>query len=227
MRNQSAAIPTFRASNCHCGSTSRFTTVAEVEDAATSLTIIDDQSSPQFAPTPLHWIVADRTRAIVLEQDQSGLHVYHDGFGVLTNQPGFDFHRQNMRNYMALSSTWPDDVQMGSQKLTPLGVGASLIGLPGDTSSISRFVRAAYLNAHYPAQKDEKSNVSPLFHTLSSVAMTKGLSHMADGSYEYTIYTGGWSSKSKTYYYSTYDDPAIRAVKLDEAHATADQPTMM
>lgn len=204
--------------------TSNFTTVDEVEKAAANLVITDDQSDPHFAPTPLHWIVADKNRAIVLEQDEKGLHLYHDGFGVLTNQPGFDFHRQNMRNYVALRSQWPGDRVMGTEKLTPLGVGPSIVGLPGDSSSISRFVRVAYLNASYPAQEGEKDNVTRLFHTLGSVSMVKGMTAMANGHYEYTLYTAGWSSATHTYYYSTYDDPAIRSVALNDQLATAKEP---
>lgn len=203
---------------------SRFATVEEVEQAAQDLVITDDQSSPEFAPTPLHWIVADKNSAIVLEQDAKGLHVYKDGFGVLTNQPGFGFHEQNMRNYIALTNQWPGNKTLGSQKVTPLGVGPSIIGMPGDTSSISRFVRVAFLNANYPAQNGEKDNITRLFRTLGSVGMVKGLSKMADGSFEYTIYTAGWSSRSHTYYYSTYDDPAIRAVRLDDKKASASAP---
>ncbi len=204
--------------------TTNFTSVDEVEKAAQDLVITDDQSDPQFAPTPLHWIVADQTRAIVLEQDENGLHVFHDGFGILTNQPGFDFHRQNMRNYIAVRSAWPGDRMMGTEKLTPLGVGPSVVGLPGDTSSISRFVRVAYLNASYPSQKGEKDNITRLFRTLGSVSMVKGMTQMADGNYEYTLYTAGWSSATHTYYYSTYDDPAIRAVAMTEQRVNANSP---
>lgn len=207
--------------------TTRFSTVAQVEEAARDLVITDDRSSEQFAPAAMHWIVGDKTGAIVLEQDTHGLHVYHDGFGVLTNQPGFDFHRQNMRNYLGLSNTWPGEGTMGSEKLTPLGVGASSVGLPGDVSSISRFVRAAYVTSHYPDQSGERDNITRLFRTLGSVAMAKGMAQMADGASEYTLYTSGWSAAERTYYYSTYDDPAIRRVTLDGVRADGGRPVVL
>ena len=87
--------------------------------------------------------------------------------------------------------------------------------LPGDFSSPSRFVRAAYFNAHYPACASEKENVARLFDTLQGVAMIKGGAKMADGDFEYTVYTGGFSEASKTYYYRTYDDLTLHSVSLD------------
>lgn len=207
--------------------TSCFSSVDEVEQAAARLVITDDQSSPRYAPSPLHWIVADGDRCVVLEQDDTGLHVYHDGFGVLTNQPGFDFHRQNMRNYMALSDPWPASRDMGSESVSPLGVGTGLLGMPGDTSSASRFVRAVFLNTNYPRQSGEKDNLTRLFRTLGSVAMVKGMSKMADGRYEYTLYTAGWSSATRTYSFSTYDDPTIRAFRLEDLEDGISLPTVV
>ena len=89
-------------------------------------------------------------------------------------------------------------------------------GLPGDYYSPSRFVRVAYLNAHYPQKGTEEENVSRLFHTLAGVAMIDGAARMADGDFELTIFTGGVSCRTNTYYFSTYDDPAIRSVALGD-----------
>ena len=89
-------------------------------------------------------------------------------------------------------------------------------GLPGGFYSTDRFIRVAYLNTHYPVQSDEATNVSRLFHTLTGVAMIDGGAQMGDGAYEKTIYTGGYSTRTKTYYYSTYEDPAIQSVAMGD-----------
>lgn len=88
-------------------------------------------------------------------------------------------------------------------------------GLPGDYYSPSRFIRVAYLNTHYPVKSSEEENVSRLFHTLNGVSMIDGAAAMADGTFEKTIYTGGYSTRTKTYYYNTYEDPAIKSVALE------------
>ena len=68
----------------------------------------------------------------------------------------------------------------------------------------------------------EEENVSRLFHTLTGVAMIDGAAAMADGAYEKTIYTGGYSAATKTYYYNTYDDPAIQKVAMGDYNLDTD-----
>lgn len=87
-------------------------------------------------------------------------------------------------------------------------------GVPGDYYSPSRFVRAAYVNAHYPNKPTEEENVSRAFHTLQQVAMVDGSAAMGSGEFERTIYTGLFSSRTGTYYWNTYDDPAIQRVAM-------------
>jgi choloylglycine hydrolase len=99
--------------------------------------------------------------------------------------------------------------------MTAFGSGSWMRGLPGDYYAPSRFVRVAYLNTHYPMKSTEEENVSRLFHTLAGVAMIDGAAEMADGKCEITVYTGGYSAATKTYYYNTYENPAIVAVKMD------------
>ena len=103
--------------------------------------------------------------------------------------------------------------------LVPFGSGSHMRGIPGDYYSPSRFVRAAYVNAHYPQQADEEENVSRAFHTLQQVAMVDGCAAMGSGEFEKTIYTGLFSSRTSTYYWNTYDDPAIRSVAMAD-HAS-------
>ena len=88
---------------------------------------------------------------------------------------------------------------------------------------MSRFVRAAYTNAHYPNKEGEQDNVTRLFKTLSSAAMIEGMSAMADGQYEKTIFTSGFSANTMTYYKNTYDDPTIRAYAMADFDETSNQ----
>ena len=101
-------------------------------------------------------------------------------------------------------------------ELLPYGSGAGMRGIPGDYYSTSRFVRVAYLNSHYPVQSGEKANVSRMFHELEGVAMIDGAARMTNGEFERTVYTGGYSAATRTYYFNTYEDPAIRSVAMDD-----------
>ena len=151
-----------------------------------------------------------------MEYTSNGMEIFENPVDVLTNQPGYGWHRENLRNYLNLFPQMPHEVRWGAETMRPFGTGSLAQGLPGDTYSTSRFIRVAYHNTHYPLQSGESANIARLFHTLSSVAMIEGASQMTDRSYEKTIYTGGYSSATQTYYYNTYEDFAIKSVSLND-----------
>ena len=193
-----------------------FSSVDEAEKALREVAIVAKPVNDKFPVSQLHWIIGDAERSIVVEYTAKGMEIFDNDTDVLANQPGFLWHRENLRNYMNLQSDMPESVDWQKAELKPFGSGSLMRGIPGDYYSTSRFVRVAYLNSHYPAKETEAENVSRLFHTLAGVAMIDGAAKMADGMYEKTIYTGGFSAKTNTYYYNTYEDPGIKSVCMDE-----------
>lgn len=194
--------------------TMNFASVDEVEKALENVAIVAKPINEKYPVSMLHWIIGDAKRSIVVEYTKNHMEVYKNDVDVLANQPGFEWHRENLRNYMNLSGSMPKEAVWNAAKLTPFGSGSMMRGLPGDYYSTSRFVRAAYLNSNYPVKSTENENVSRMFHTLAGVSMIDGAAEMHDGMYEKTVYTGGFSSASNTYYYNTYDDPAIKSVSM-------------
>lgn len=194
---------------------STFATVDEVEAALPNVAIVAKAINEKYPVSMLHWLIADKNRSIVVEYMDSGMHVHRDELDVLTNQPEFHWHVEHVRNYMAVTPEVPADTAWDEQKLTAFGSGFGMLGLPGEFSSPSRFVRAAYFNSHYPDQNGEDANVTRLFRTLSGAAMIKGGARMSDGDFEFTVYTGGYSQATKTYYHAEYDEPSIKAVRMD------------
>ena len=193
-----------------------FKTVDEVEKALKDVAIVARPINDQYPVSQLHWIIGDAKRSIVVEYTERGMEIFKNDVDILTNQPGYAWHKENLRNYMNLFPQMPKEVKWRKETLTAFGSGSLMRGIPGDYYAPSRFVRVAYLNTHYPDKTSEEENVSRLFHTLTGVAMIDGAAAMADGAFEKTIYTGGYSSKTKTYYYSTYEDPAIVSVKMED-----------
>ena len=193
-----------------------FSTVDEVEEALKNTAIVAKPINEQFPVSELHFIIGDKDRSIVVEYTEKGMGIFKNDVDILTNQPGYAWHQENLRNYMNLEPRRPAEVKWGKQKLVPFGSGSMMRGIPGDYYSPSRFVRAAYLNTHYPVKNNEDENVIRLFHTLTGVAMIDGAAAMDSGKFEKTIYTGGYSTASKTYYYNTYDNPAIMHVSMDD-----------
>ena len=196
--------------------TLNFTSVEEVEKALKNVAIVAKPVNDQFPVSELHWIIGDAKKSIVVEYTDKGMEIFENHVDILTNQPGYDWHEENLRNYMNLFPQMPKEVKWQKQTMKPFGSGSLLRGLPGGFYSTDRFVRVAYFNTHYPPKTTEEGNVSRLFHTLASVAMIDGGAAMADGAFEKTIYTGGYSARTKTYYYNTYEDPAIVAVPMSD-----------
>lgn len=201
-----------------------FSNVAEVEAALASVTIVGASAGEGLGVSYLHWIIGDAERSIVVESRADGMHVLDDPVDVLANQPSLEWHLENLRGYITATNDFPATAKWRAADLAPYGAGAGMRGIPGDCYSPSRFVKAAYLNANYPEKAGEHDNVIRMLHTLEGVAMVEGAARMGNGDFEKTLYTSCFSAKTGTYYYTTYDDPAIRHVSLaDAAGAPADK----
>lgn len=190
--------------------TSQFSNVQEVENelAWNNTAIIDKPINDKYPSSLLHWIIADKNKCIVVEQTKDELKVFDNPFRVLANQPGFEWHKENLRNYLNLSAEVPDPIE--GQEV--FGSGGGMRGLPGDYYSTSRFVRAEYLNRNYPVKDSEADNVVKMFKLLDGVSMIEGAARMTNGEFEKTIYSSCYSSKTNKYYYKTYNGDMSTAV---------------
>lgn len=193
-----------------------FATVDEVEEALSTIAIVGKPASDSLGVSLLHWIIGDAKRSIVIEYLPTGMQIHPNPVDTLANQPTFDWHMENLRTYLNATSAFPGTVQWGNASLSPFGAGAGAHGIPGDSYTTSRFVKAAFLNANYPAKLSEQENVMRLFHTLGNVAMVEGSAQMGDGTWERTIFTSCFSAKTSTYYYNTDDNPALRCSCLND-----------
>ena len=171
----------------------------------------------QLPLSPLHWIVSDKWHSIVAESLKDGLKIYDNPFEILTNNPTFDYHKTNLCNYMGLSKG-PANTHFKEQlPLYNYSLGMGAIGLPGDFSSASRFVRAFFVKENSVSGDDEKSSVNQFFHILNSVAMPKGCV-AANGSFEYTRYSSCCNTDKGIYYYTTYNNLEIASVSIQDAN---------
>ena len=191
----------------------RCASIDEVKRLIYKMNLVNIDFSEELRLSPLHWMISDNERSIVVEPLSDGLKIHDDPFEVLTNNPPFDFHKTNVSNYMGLyiggaSSNFGKNIPV---KNYSLGMGA--LGLPGDFSSASRFVRALFVKENSVSENDEKSNVGQFFHILNSVAMPNGCV-LADGGFEYTRYSSCCNIERGIYYYTTYDDFQIRAADM-------------
>ncbi|MBR5536869.1 MAG: choloylglycine hydrolase [Clostridia bacterium] len=192
----------------------RCASVAEAREALGQLNITDDAFSPQFPPSQLHWMVADRTGAITVEAVREGLRIYDNPVGVLTNNPPFDRQLFHLNNYMGLSPRDPENRFAPGLDLQVYSHGMGALGLPGDLSSQSRFVRAAFTRLNACSGHTEEQSVSQFFHILGTVEHTRGCSLWEKDEWEITAYTCCCNADKGIYYYTTYENRQISAVHL-------------
>ncbi len=176
-----------------------------------------------FPCASLHWIIADKEEAITVECMEDGMHIYENEVGVLTNNPSFDKQMFNLNNYRHLSVKDPEDTFSENISLTRYSRGMGAIGLPGDLSSASRFVRVAFAKLNAVSDDSEQSSVSQFFHILGSVWQNRGLCEVAPGKFEITIYASCCNADKGIYYYKTYDNYQITAVDMNKENLDQDR----
>ncbi len=189
-------------------------TTADAKNLLSHMNLVDIPFSPQLPLAPLHWIISDREQSIVLEPMRDGLHIHENPVGVLTNNPPF---AQQLENLAAYSHLRTDYIAVPCEENLPyvtdsLGLGA--VGLPGDVSSMSRFVRMAFGSANSVCDETESAAVGQFFHLLDAVAMIKGVCRTDEGALEYTKYSACMNTQQGLYYYTTYGNRRICCVDM-------------
>ena len=176
--------------------------------------ITDTRFKEQLPNGRLHWIIADEKEAITVESVTEGLKIYENAPGVLTNNPPFPMQMFQLNNYMQLSSRQPENLFSDRLSLETYSRGMGALGLPGDLSSASRFVRVAFTKLHARSGEGEAESVGQFFHILGSVEQTRGCCELENGKYEITIYTSCCNATKGIYYYTTYTNRQITAVDM-------------
>ena len=177
------------------------------------INITDEAFDEKLAPSPLHWIISDKIETVVVEQTEDGIRVFQAPVGVLTNNPTFDVQMFNLRNYMSTTAQEAKNIFSDKLDLKPYSRGMGGIGLPGDLSSASRFVKTSFLKLNSVFGKTELEIINQFFHILYSVYQIRGSVKVGD-EYEITHYTSCCNADKGIYYYTTYNNSQINAVSL-------------
>lgn len=193
---------------CQCAA------VEEAKKLLDNLNLVDIPFSENLSPAPLHWMIAGHGEAITVEFTQDGMHIYDNPVGVLTNNPPFNEQMFHLNNFMCLSAKEPHNNFCSKLPLEVYSRGMGALGLPGDLSSESRFVRAAFVKMNSVSGDSEEESVSQFFHILGTVEQPKGCCDLGDGKYEITFYTSCCNANRGIYYYTTYENHQISAVDM-------------
>lgn len=200
---------------------SQCATIAEAMTLLERLNPLEEHYSRELPLSPLHWMIADRNSSIVVESVKEGLKIYENPVGVLTNSPAFDMQLFHLNNYMSLSPKAPQNHFASDLDLKRYSNGMGAIGMPGDWSSQSRFVKVAFTKMNSVCGDSENESVSQFFHILGSVEHQRGCVDMEDDLYEITIYSSCCNTDKGIYYYRTYDNSQITAVDMHRENLNA------
>ena len=197
-------------------------TVSEAAGKLEHASLVNIPFSPEYPLSPLHWILADAEECVVVEQTVSGLQVYENPVGVLTNEPPFPFHMTNLQNYLHVTNREAVNRFAPDLPLQAYSRGMGALGLPGDLSSASRFVKAAFTRLNSVSKDSESASISQVFHILGSVAQQQGCVKIGE-LYEKTIYTSCCNTSKGIYYYTTYENSQITGIRLHGIDLDTDQ----
>lgn len=189
-------------------------TVEEAEVLLSRMDLVGEDFSPELPRTPLHWLLADRERTLVIEPMEEGLKLWDDPVGVLANEPPFDKQMFRLNDFRHLSATQPENRFLPNLGLQTYSSGMGAMGLPGDLSSPSRFVRAVFARENARSGESEAESVSQFFHLLDFVAVPRGTVRLENGVCHITRYSACCNLDKGIYYYTTYENRQITAVDL-------------
>ena len=199
-------------------------TAAQAREKLTNANIVDIAFSIKFPTTPLHWFLADTQEALVIEPTEQGLMIYENPVGVLTNEPPFPYNMMHLQNYLHVTSEEAVNRLAPELPLKAYSKGMGGMGLPGDLSSASRFVKAAFTKINSVSGDSESASISQMFHILGSVAQQQGCVKVGK-LYEKTVYTSCCNTTKCIYYYTTYENSQITGIRLHGANLDSTELT--
>ncbi len=195
-----------------------FSTVEEVKTAVQSIYVCTLPTFP--IPSPLHFNITDATgKSIIVEYTADGLKVYDNTVGVLTNSPPYDWHMANITNYLNLSPNNPDSISINGESFSPVGQGAGLVGIPGDWTPPSRFIKALFMSHTATIPNNSVEAVNLALHFINVVDIPIGVSGIvSDGKveYDYTQWVAIRDLTNRKYMFRTYDNLQVRSVDLNK-----------
>jgi len=193
-----------------------FETVSDVEAALANVRVVATDKRAEN----LHWRVADKNgRQIVIEYIDGIANVHENKLGVLTNSPAYDWHITNLDNYINLRSGGVDEHKFGNILVSPLGHGTGFLGLPGDFTPPSRFVRAAFFQTSAPTTFNTEKTIEEAFVILEAMTIPIGAQFAAGQTVpnipSATQWTAVTDMTNGKLYYTTMYNPTIRRFDLN------------
>lgn len=200
----------------------QFATIDEVREGMSKVRVVPVVEESLGTPVDAHFMVTDpQGKAIVIEFIDGEMKIFENPLGIITNSPTFDWHMTNLRNYVNLSAVAIPDKKIENLDFAALGGGSGMIGLPGDFTPPSRFVRATAFSQSARPTETSGETVYELFRILDNFNVGVGAAEGSDASHgdknklrSATLWTTAWDIKNNTLYYHTQHNRRVRKIDL-------------
>ena len=201
-----------------------FGTVSELRENISSVSLTDEPPRIGIPSPTLHYLVSDGVSSLTLEHTDDKITVYDNPLGVLTNEPPFPCQLSRLESLLPLSPTNPPPRILSDTRISPLSEGLGAVGLPGDFSSPSRFLRAAYIKEHLPSYSDISSTRVAIFELLDAVSIPDGAVDTGGGRFMRTRYSSIMDQSTLTYLVRTPECKSTHTLTLTDRLACAPKP---
>ena len=197
---------------------SRCENVEEVKKEAANLRIVERGATKEDTAASNHFFFMDESGAkIVLEPKEGRLIPYDNPFGILTNAPDFSWHTTNLKNYIHLQPENIEERSFNGTSVSKFGEGTGMLGLPGDFTPPSRFIRSAYFVSETPKDLKRNDAILEAFRILSQADIPTGaVIDPKNGYKDETLYTGVMDTKKKAYFVKCHNNIDLQAFYLDD-----------
>ena len=189
----------------------QFATIDEIKAAVRKVRIVGLERS-----AVVHWRIGEPSgRQVVMEIVDGKVHFYENAVGVLTNAPGYEWQVANLENYVNLRPGSASNYTLGGVTLEPLGGSSAMLGLPGDFTPPSRFVRAAFFRNSAPQRSDGLQTVLQCFHILNNFDVPIAMENPSEKNLpSATQWTSAIDLTARKVYYKTAYNNSIRCIDL-------------
>nr|WP_300004073.1 choloylglycine hydrolase family protein [Tissierella sp.] len=192
--------------------------VEEVKERAEKIVLTENGEDEKDVSTAMHFFFMDKTgKGIVLEPKEGFLIAHDNPYGVLTNSPEFSWHTTNLRNYINIKNENVEDGDFNGETLLKFGEGSGMLGLPGDFTPPSRFIRSAFFVSHTPKDLERNSAILQAFRILGQADIPTGsVIDKASGHADEALYTSIMDTKEGVYFIKYHDNINLQSFSLDD-----------
>ena len=195
---------------------SRCKDVEEVKEQAKNIVLLEKGNGEDVSTSNHFFFMDAKGNTVVLEPKDGILVQYENPYGVLTNSPEFHWHTTNLKNYVNLKRENIEMSNFNGEEVVKLGEGTGMIGLPGDFTPPSRFVRAAYFVSNTDKKLNRNSAILQGFRILSQFDIPKGaIVDPVENHQDEALYTSIMDTKEKIYFIKCHENINVQSFKLD------------